>query len=267
MEWLWIIIAVVVVAAILIFVVRKKKTQKGGSQSPVYSVDVYHAQNKRGTTGAGTACFKIGGLSSESMNLAAAGLARAMDAGARLGYQYGLNPADYQIGFFPAASECGTPAFQILRRSTPVVVDSTQPPPPTYDQSEYDLDPTKNQIRICVAGKMSITHKSGDPNQYTLDINDESLKAAYFYRLSVVDDPSMTEVAAYNEAEHVLAMLNDKELWARTAGPGHSHPLLPQSGIARGFRMSGFSCGVDMEYAAAQQKLMKDRQTIIDNRT
>lgn len=246
MEWLWIVLAVAAVVAVLyFFVIRKKKTQKGGSQSPIYSLDVFHGQNKRGTTAAGTSCFKIGGLSSESMSLAASGLARAFEKAKSLGYQYGLNPGDYQIGFFPSAAECGTPAFQIIKRDTPVITDPTKPPPPRYDQGEYDLDATPGKLKICVAGRFSITHKSGDPGAYTSQPTAEALKRDYFYRLAIVDDPSMTEIAAYNEAEHALAMLNDPELYGATSGPGHSHPILPDSGIAVGFRSasSSFLCG------------------------
>lgn len=228
MQWWHWLLLIGIIGGIVFMVMRWRKSKQAPPAQKA-AASPFNPKYAQGKTASGSAAFGYSKPSAERLTQIDNGLVKAFIAARARGFLNGFDPTTYQVALIPNTAPAGNiPSFLIAKRETQVITDPLNDTPrPGYDQSEFDLDPAPGQIAVRVTGRFSISHKGGS-SFYTTQPAPETLATDYFMRLAVVDDPNMTETAVYYEAEHALALMNDPELYGRTAihGLGEGHPFL-----------------------------------------
>jgi hypothetical protein len=237
--WMWVVLLIIVVGVVIYFrksipFLKRAAESKSPKAEPwIFATTVYHDSHFRGFTPKGAEVYAYAANVTQAFReMADAGIQRTIDIGRdQYGFTKGITHADYAVSAWPRFPGHDIAGF--LVESMPVMVVGQDKP--SYDQGPYDKDPRKGFIRLVVAGNFVSKYFGPDTN------------AKHKLALGLVDDESMTEIAAANETEHALLFANDPAQFEATIGEGHSHPLLTAPNQVRALASRPFKCGAAKE--------------------
>lgn len=210
------ILYIAIAAAIALFVyliVFRRSSGSPKSDPSIFAATVYHESHYYDTTPDGVDVFSYQRRHRpEALDDIDEGCQQTFDiARERYGYTIDLDHTAFWASLWPRSNKCEGAGF--LMQYRPVGSDG-------YDQGPSDKNPTPGIVELCVAGAFMVKYEGPDTGSPS------------HLAIALVDDPSMTEIAARYESEHGVILRNDPDLYNRTwdHSQGGGHPILKVNG-------------------------------------